>query len=69
MNALKMPNNRVLNNETSPIEYYMEVHKMDLTDFGELCWAIGDGVLKDILNPKFLKDLSNKTIAKICRCF
>jgi hypothetical protein len=41
---------RVLNNTTSPIEYYMELHKMDLPI---LASYVG-GVLKDILNLKFL---------------
>lgn len=52
---------RVLNNETSPIEYYMEFHKMDLSilaGYADICaWRV-----KRHFNPKVFKKLSEKTL-------
>lgn len=60
--------NRVLNNETSPIEYYMELHKMDinvLTSYvGIWKWRV-----KRHLNPKTFKKLSNNILQKYATVF
>lgn len=59
---------KVLNNETSPIEYYMELHKMDiniLTSYvGLWKWRV-----KRHFNPKKFKKLSNTTLQKYASVF
>jgi hypothetical protein len=60
--------NRVLNHETSPIEYYMEVHKMDLpvlaSYIGLWQWRV-----KRHFKPSVFKKLSQKTLQKYADVF
>jgi len=59
---------RVLNNETSPIEYYMEIHKMDISILssyvGLWSWRV-----KRHFKPKVFQKLSNKTLQKYADVF
>lgn len=59
---------RVLNNETSPIEYYMEVHKMDLpilaSYVGLWKWRV-----KRHFKPKVFKKLNNRLLQKYANVF
>lgn len=60
--------NRVLNKQTSPIEYYMELHKMDLpilaSYVGLWKWRV-----KRHFNPKKFEKLSDKTLQKYAAIF
>jgi hypothetical protein len=59
---------KVLANETSPIEYYMEVHKMDLSVLasyvGMWKWRV-----KRHFKPSVFKKLSAKTLQKYADIF
>ncbi len=59
---------RVLTNETSPIEYYMELHKMDLSVLasyvGMWKWRV-----KRHFKPSVFKRLSVKTLKKYANTF
>lgn len=59
---------RVLNNETSPIEYYMELHKMDLpilaSYVGFWKWRV-----KRHFKPSVFNKLSPKTLQKYADVF
>lgn len=59
---------RVLKNETSPIEYYMEVHKMDLpilaSYVGLWKWRV-----KRHFKPSVFQKLNNKTLQKYADVF
>lgn len=59
---------RVLNNETSPIEYYMELNKMDLNILasyvGLWSWRV-----KRHFKPKVFKNLSDKILQKYADTF
>ena len=59
---------RVLNNETSPVEYYMEVHKMDLpilaSYIGLWQWRV-----KKHFKPKVFKKLNNNLLQKYADVF
>lgn len=59
---------RVLNNETSPIEYYMELHKMDIqilaSYVGLWKWRV-----KRHFKPKVFHKLSNKVLQKYSEVF
>lgn len=59
---------RVINNQTSPIEYYMELHKMDL---GILASYVGlwKWRVKRHFKPKIFKRLSQKTLQKYANVF
>ncbi len=59
---------RVINNQTSPIEYYMELHKMDL---GILASYVGlwKWRVKCHFKPKIFKRLSQKTLQKYANVF
>lgn len=59
---------RVENNETSPIEYYMELHKMDL---GILSSYVGlwQWRVKRHFKPSIFKKLSSKTLEKYAEVF
>jgi hypothetical protein len=58
----------VLNNQTSPIEYYMEVHKMDLpilaSYVGLWKWRV-----KRHFKPSVFKKLNTKTLHKYAAVF
>lgn len=60
--------NRVLNNVSSPIEYYMEFHKMDLpilaSYVGLWKWRV-----KRHFKPKVFNKLSTKTLQKYADIF
>jgi hypothetical protein len=60
--------NRVINNQTSPIEYYMELHKMDL---GILASYVGmwKWRVKRHFKPNVFKRLSKKTLEKYADVF
>ena len=59
---------RVFANETSPIEYYMELHKMDLSILasyvGLWAWRV-----KRHFKPSVFKKLSNKILEKYAEVF
>lgn len=59
---------RVLNNETSPIEYYMEYHKMDISILssyvGMWSWRV-----KRHFKPAIFKKLSPKKLQKYADVF
>lgn len=59
---------RVKNNVTSPIEYYMEVHKMDIpilaSYVGMWQWRV-----KRHFKPSVFKKLTNKTLQKYATVF
>ena len=59
---------RVLANETSPLEYYMELHKMDLSVLagyaGLWKWRV-----KRHFKPSVFKKLSSKTLQKYADVF
>ena len=59
---------RVLNNTTSPIEYYMELHKMDLpilsSYVGLWKWRV-----KNHFKPKVFNKLSPKVLQKYAHVF
>jgi len=59
---------RVLKNETSPIEYYMEMHKMDLpilaSYVGLWKWRV-----KRHFKPSIFQKLKNKTLQKYADVF
>ena len=59
---------RVLNNDVSPIEYYMEYHKMDL---GILSSYVGmwQWRVKRHFKPNVFKRLSTKTLKKYADAF
>lgn len=60
--------NRVLDNETSPLEYYMELHKMDVpilaSYVGLWKWRV-----KRHFKPSVFKKLSTKTLQKYANIF
>lgn len=60
--------NRVLEGETSPIEYYMELHKMDV---GILASYVGlwQWKVKRHFKPAIFKKLNNKTLQKYATVF
>ena len=59
---------RVLNHQTSPIEYYMELHKMDInilkSYMGLFTWQV-----KRHFKPKNFNKLSDKTLQKYADVF
>ncbi|KJD33749.1 hypothetical protein PW52_14100 [Tamlana sedimentorum] len=59
---------RVLNNETSPIEYYMELNRMDVTILAGYV-GIWPFRVKRHFNPKRFKKLSNKLLQKYADAF
>ncbi len=60
--------NRVIKGETSPIEYYMELHKMDV---GILASYVGfwQWKVKRHFKPSVFKKLSNKKLQKYADVF
>ncbi|CAZ96224.1 hypothetical protein Q4603_15630 [Zobellia galactanivorans] len=59
---------RVQNNETSPIEYYMELHKMDLPILSSYV-GLWQWRVKRHFKPKIFKKLSQKTLQKYADVF
>ncbi|WP_417372235.1 hypothetical protein [Gelidibacter japonicus] len=59
---------RVLNNETSPIEYYMELHKMDLSVLASYA-GIWKWKVKRDFKPSVFKKLNSKTLQKYADIF
>jgi len=59
---------RVLNNQTSPIEYYMEVNKMDLNILASYV-GLWKWRVKRHFKPSVFKKLSNKVLQKYADVF
>jgi len=59
---------RVLNNDTSPIEYYMELHKMDLPILASYV-GLWQWRVKRHFKPKVFKKLSNNILQKYADVF
>ncbi|AYN69326.1 hypothetical protein D1013_19010 [Euzebyella marina] len=59
---------RVLNNETSPIEYYMELHKMDLPILASYV-GLWQWKVKRHFKPSVFKKLSTKILQKYADVF
>ncbi|MBQ4913737.1 hypothetical protein J8L85_04765 [Maribacter sp. MMG018] len=59
---------RVANNQTSPIEYYMELHKMDLTVLASYV-GLWKWRVKRHFKPSVFKKLSDKTLQKYADVF
>lgn len=59
---------RVLKNETSPIEYYMELHKMDPTILASYA-GLWKWRVKRHFKPKVFKKLPSKTLQKYADVF
>ncbi|MBU2938210.1 hypothetical protein KO494_01535 [Lacinutrix sp. C3R15] len=60
--------NRVLSNQTSPIEYYMELHKMDLQILASYV-GLWQWRVKRHFKPKVFQKLSHKTLQKYADIF
>ncbi len=58
----------VLNNQTSPIEYYMEVHKMDLPILASYV-GLWQWRVKRHFKPSVFKKLNTKTLHKYAAVF
>ncbi len=59
---------RVENNETSPIEYYMELHKMDLPILSSYV-GLWQWRVKRHFKPKVFQKLNQKTLQKYADVF
>lgn len=59
---------RVLENKTSPVEYYMELHKMDIPVLASYT-GIWKWRLKRHFKPSVFKKLSQKTLQKYADVF
>lgn len=59
---------RVLDNKTSPIEYYMELHKMDLSILSSYV-GIWKWRVKRHFKPSVFKRLKTKTLIKYAEIF
>ena len=59
---------KVLNNETSPIEYYMEVHKMDVPVLASYV-GLWQWRVKRHFKPSVFKKLNQKTLQKYADVF
>ena len=59
---------RVSNNLTSPIEYYMEVHRMDLPILASYV-GIWKWRVKRHFKPSIFKKLNNRTLSKYAEVF
>lgn len=60
--------NRVHNNQTSPIEYFMELHKMDINILASYV-GIWKWRVKRHFKPSVFKKLSEKTLQKYADVF
>lgn len=65
---IKDAKQRVLNNQTSPIEYYMELHKMDLSILASYVGLWGWRV-KRHFKPSVFKKLSTEILEKYAEVF
>lgn len=59
---------KVLNNETSPIEYYMELHKMDVSILSSYV-GIWKWRIKRHFKPSIFKKLNQKILSKYAEVF
>lgn len=59
---------RVLEHKTSPIEYYMELHKMDISVLSSYA-GMWQWRVKRHFKPSVFKKLSNKTLQKYAEVF
>lgn len=59
---------KVLNNQTSPIEYYMELHKMDITILASYV-GLWKWRVKRHFKPKVFHKLSQKIVQKYADIF
>ena len=59
---------RVLNNETSPIEYYMELHKMDINILASYV-GVWKWLVKRHFKPNVFKKLSKQKLQKYADIF
>ena len=59
---------RVLNNETCPLEYYMELHKMDLTILSSYV-GLWKWRVKRHFKPSVFNKLNKKTLQKYADAF
>ena len=59
---------RVINGETSPIEYFMEMHKMDLSILSSYA-GIWKWRVKRHFRPSIFKKLSQRTLKKYADAF
>ena len=59
---------KVLNNQTSPIEYYMELHKMDLSILSSYV-GIWKWRVKRHFKPSVFKNLKTRTLEKYAEVF
>ncbi|WP_299887284.1 hypothetical protein [uncultured Lacinutrix sp.] len=65
---IEIAKQRVLKNETSPIEYYMEVNKMDLNILASYV-GLWKWRVKRHFKPKVFNKLSNKILQKYADVF
>ena len=65
---IEISKKRVLNNETSPIEYYMEVHKMDVNILASYV-GLWKWRVKRHFKPSVFKNLSKKVLQKYATIF
>ena len=65
---VKKAKQRVITNQTSPIEYYMELHKMDLSILSSYV-GIWKWRVKRHFKPSVFKKLNTKTLKKYTRVF
>ncbi|WP_108868868.1 hypothetical protein [Aquimarina aquimarini] len=59
---------KVINNQTSPIEYYMELHKMDISILSSYV-GIWKWRVKRHFKPKVFQNLSSKILQKYADAF
>jgi len=65
---IKIAKQRVLNKETSPIEYYMEIHKMDINILSSYV-GIWKWRVKRHFKPNVFNKLSRKNLQKYADIF
>ncbi|OMP31440.1 hypothetical protein [Mangrovimonas sp. DI 80] len=67
-NRISNAKERVLNNQTSPIEFYMESHKMDLSILASYV-GLWQWRVKRHFKPKVFQGLSNKMLQRYAEVF
>ncbi|WP_103863436.1 hypothetical protein [Aquimarina sp. I32.4] len=65
---VEIAKNKVINNETSPVEYYMELHKMDISILSSYT-SIWKWRIKRHFKPKVFQKLSTRTLQKYADVF